>query len=51
MGWIPYVLIVTRLITGHWGHQKTKLYYNGLKHDDIMKENGPIFDGIERGVS
>jgi hypothetical protein len=25
--------------TGHWGHQPTGFYYNGLHHDDVLKGN------------
>jgi len=33
---------------GHWAHQNTQFYYNGLHHDQITAEDGPIEMGIER---
>ena len=33
------------LILGHWAHQPTKMYYNGLPHPKIM--DGPVELGIE----
>jgi len=48
MGWISYFRSEIELIVGHWGHQKTQMYYNGLHHDQITAEDGPIEMGIER---
>lgn len=42
------ISILMEFIKGHWGHQKTKMYYNGLKHEDIMRKEGPVFGNIER---
>lgn len=33
---------------GHWAHQETKLYYNGLPHAEIMDVNVPARNGIDR---
>jgi len=48
--WDGFRIFVLRngLIVGHWGHQKTQMYYNGLHHDQITAEDGPIEMGIER---
>jgi hypothetical protein len=36
------------LIEGHWAHQSTKLYYNGLPHAQITEKDAPVQLGIER---
>lgn len=33
---------------GHWAHQPTKLYYNGLPHAEIMGGGVPAQNGIDR---
>ena len=35
-------------ITEHCGHQETELYYNGLKHGDVI---GSMDNGIHRMLS
>jgi len=32
----------------HWAHQPTKLYYNGVKHEDITDPNAPLQNGIDQ---
>jgi len=41
-------MTITTLNEGHWAHQPTKLYYNGLHHSEIAAEDGPIQLGLER---
>lgn len=47
MGWITYFHLENTK-AGHWAHQPTKMYYNGLPHADISAKDGPIQLGIER---
>jgi len=37
-----------QLIEGHWAHQGTQMYYNGLPHDQITAKDGPVQLGLER---
>ena len=32
---------------GHWAHQSTKTYYNGLAHDDISNPKAAPCNGLE----
>jgi len=50
MGWITYGISQMVLIEGHWAHQGTKLYYNGLPHAQISAKDGPLQLGIERSL-
>lgn len=34
--------------TGPWGHQELRLYYNGLKHEEISGPSPTNHNGIDR---
>ena len=34
---------------GHWAHQESELYYNGLKHEDVV--NHKTLDNSIHGIS
>jgi hypothetical protein len=36
------------LSPGHWAHQPTKLYYNGVPHAEVMDVSVPPRNGIDR---
>jgi len=36
------------VMVGHWAHQTTQMYYNGVHHPQIAADDGPIELGIER---
>jgi anaerobic selenocysteine-containing dehydrogenase len=40
-----WAVVNVLLMLGHWAHQPTKMYYNGLPHPKIM--DGPVELGIE----
>ena len=38
----------TDTFQGHWAHQPTGLYYNGVTHAEITDPNAPLRNGIDR---
>jgi len=40
--------VIVDLKVGHWAHQPTKLYYNGVTHAEITASDGPTRNGIDR---
>lgn len=43
--------MLTTLYVGHWAHQPSRTYYNGVSHADITSLETPPRNGIDREIS